>query len=259
MPGYDITVSEKDIAAYYINCFRSTARREKLKEALASAELKAARVSCFDGRTITDRKVCNLRKEGEVSPRAEITPIEVAINYSHRKAWERFLKSGKEYGLVLEDDIRISPKFKERLINILSFLEGQGTNFSILHLWNGNWMKTKSKMSFVGRIGKVGSTSEIRVMKENVAYNAGGTGYVLSRKFAETLIRRQLPIRWPVDLYIGSLYRSGKHLSIATKTQKNKCIRTPFIYISCAGPYGTGKDTTQRYEVPTVNKVSCKR
>ena len=240
------------VAAYYINCYRHASRREKFQDLAAEAGIRVTRVACFDARKINDNLVCDLRDDGELSKRADLTPVEVAINYSHFKCWERFLRSKNKYCLVFEDDVHIYKRFRPKLIQTIKFLEENNIRFGILHLWNGNWSKTKSKLKKVAKV-----SSDISLSRETIGYTAGGTCYLLTRDFAQYLMGHIFPIKSPVDIYIGGQVRRSSHLTVETTTLADGCIKTPFIYVDCSGPYGTGASTTQQYEVPTVDETSC--
>lgn len=245
-------LSQKDLAMYYINCYRHSKRRESFREYAEQANLKVTRVACFDARRINDNLVCKLRDAKELSKRSDLTPVEVAINYSHAKCWERFLRTNKKYCVVFEDDVKIYKRFLPKLLKTLNALDDQGIKFSVIHLYNGNWASSKSKMKKILQVSK-----DVTVMQETVKYNAGATCYVLTRDFARYLLDRIFPIREPVDIFIGNQVRKGRHLTIKTSRLANGCLKTPFIYVSCGGIYSTGATTTQNYEVPSVDETKC--
>jgi GR25 family glycosyltransferase involved in LPS biosynthesis len=242
------------IGYYVINCMKHTERIQKFSKWAKGADISPRRVVCQDASKIKHSQICKLRTQRKLDIKADLTAVEVAINFSHLKAWKRFLKTKYEYCIVFEDDTRIFKNFKENVMETLEALQEKNINFDILWLWNGNWMTTKSKTKSVLKVN-----SEISIRQEKLQYNAGAVCYVLSRKFAKTLVKNIFPINDPVDIFIGSFAnKGGKHLTVATKKYKNGCVKSPFVYTSCAGPYGTGK-STQEYEKPAVKTEKCKK
>lgn len=241
------------IGYYVINCTKHTERIKKFKKWADNAELNVGRVVCQDASKIKHSQICKLRTQKKLDKNAELTNIEVAINFSHLKAWKRFLRTKYDYCIIFEDDTKIFKNFKENVIDTLSDLKEKKINFDILWLWNGNWANTKSKTKLVTKVN-----NKITIKRETVSYNAGAVCYILTRQFAKTLVKNIFPIDDPVDIYIGSFGGSKKHLTVVTKKYKNGCIQSPFVYTSCAGPYGTGSMTTQDYEKPQVKAEKCK-
>lgn len=244
----------KKMGVYMINCDMHTERLEKFKKYAKKAGLNACRIPCILGKKITTEEFCRMIDDKVVSKKANMTPVEVSINMSHFNCLQHLVNSCMDYALICEDDIEVKSDFISNVNLILDSLDKEGVSFSILHLWNGNWMKTISNMEKVLKI-----TDKIQIMKETVPYNAGAVCYIISRKYAEHLIKKFFPIREAQDLLMGSFIKEGNHLTLKMKkNKKTGCYDSPLLNMPCGGEWGTGK-TTQDYEAPTIDKYVCRK
>ncbi len=199
-----------------------------------------------------------MHRKGYLSQRAQITPVELSIYMSHMNAWQRVANSCAEYGMIVEDDAEVIPTFREKINKILKGLEKIDQDFNILHLWNGNWMKTRVYSK------KVLDVAGVTILKEDsdYGYNAGLVAYILKRDYAKKLLKRGLPIRMPVDMFVGEQqkkYPNENHLYVATTFNKKRdCYESPLLDMECGGDAGTG-NTTQDYEAVGVHEIICKK
>lgn len=245
------SVFGKNIGVYLINCDSSKKRLEKSKKELDKHGIKYCREPCVVGRKFTNSMICKMKEDGFITKSNIMTPVEIAINLSHLNVWLRSLENGEDYALVFEDDFKLKKNFVKNVNDILQDLDEKDIKFSILHLWNGNWSNTKSKLK---RVTKV---NDIDIYQENADYNAGAVCYVISKEFIVKLANKFFPIRMPQDMMFGSFYRFGNHLTVKCK-KINDCQISPLINTSCDGPGGTGKDTTQMtQENPPTAKTMC--
>lgn len=137
------------VAVYYINLDHRTDRRESIEKTLTEAELPAERYPAIKN------EVCGA----------------IGCSYSHCYVLEKFLKTDKEYCIVLEDDF--------------VFNDPDDAHFRIKQLlrcsemWDlvmlaGNVVKTEpSKQPYLRRVVNVQTTS----------------GYIVKRSFVPTLLK----------------------------------------------------------------------
>ena len=190
-----------------------------------------------------------------LSKNADMTAIEVSINLSHYNAWMRVADSCLDYGLIMEDDVEVHKDFIKEINTILESLQDEKIDFSILHLWNGNWMKTRSKYKKVLKINK-----KLEIVKETISYNAGAVAYIISKDYAKFLLKKSFPIKEPNDILMGMYVKHGNHLSLKnTYDKKEECFKSPILENPCGGPEGTGITTRGGIEAPTIKEISCKR
>jgi glycosyl transferase family 25 len=101
------------VKVYVINLDR---RKDRLEFMLKQAEARSftfERIAAVDG-TAPDllARAENLRPGFQGM---QISSTELACFESHRKAWEAFLETGESYGLIMEDDVVVSPEFADFL------------------------------------------------------------------------------------------------------------------------------------------------
>jgi GR25 family glycosyltransferase involved in LPS biosynthesis len=153
--------------------------------------------------------------------------------------------------LILEDDVELYDNFIENINLIMNKLKDKNISFSILHLWNGNWQKTKSSQKKVLTVNK-----KITIMQETKNYNAGAVAYIINKKYAKWLMDHFFPIKMPQDMLMGDYYKRGKHLTVKMKwDKKEQCYKTPLFNMECGGEGGTGAQTTQTYNAPTIKEI----
>lgn len=238
-PGF-----ENSVGLYYINCRKSIKRLKKFIQGLEHAGITGCRQVCVDGSKYTNRKIINLVKKGEVSPEADMTPIEVAIAFSYKKVFKRFIISKYDYAIILEDDIQVKSNFKKDIDSILTKLHGK---FDVLYLWNGNFAQTKTKQKKIIQIRK-----NIIINQETKIHNAGNSAFIISKAFAKRLLKLSKQIEMPYDMLMGEV--KGKHFTIKMTKGAKGCDISPLIKQDCGGQYGTGK-SLQNYEAPSVQSL----
>jgi len=241
----------KEILYRVINCAIHKKRLETFEKLAGKAGLgKVPRVACINGKKYTEKKLCKMIEDKIVSPKADLTPIEIAIALSHKKCWKQLIKSKyAKYMVVFEDDCRLNKNFSEKLNELMNADLG----FDILYLFNGNWMRSLSRRKKVAKVG------DLKVYKETVEYNPSGSCYVISKKWARELTNKICPIKIPVDIFIGSVrVKSAKHYTLNNTHAKNdppECWTvSPLLNVPCGG----GDESTQDYEAKKIKKIKCK-
>lgn len=244
----------KKMGVYVINCKIHVSRLTKFRKYTKKANVKACRIPCIIGKNFTNELICNMIDKNLLKKSADMNAIEVSINMSHYNAWKRIVNSCLDYGLVMEDDTELHKDFVSRINEILSSLEEKNINFSILHLWNGNWQKTISKQKKVLKID-----DDIQIMKETVKYNAGAVAYILSKEYAEFLLNNFFPIKVPNDILVGYFPRKGNHLTLKMRfDKKEECYKSPVLDNPCGGEEGTGESTRVSTK-PIIREINCKK
>jgi GR25 family glycosyltransferase involved in LPS biosynthesis len=242
---------ENRIGVYVINCKMHKDRYNKLLKYAKDAEVKVCRNPCVLGKKFSDKKILQMVNENVISKDADMTKVEVSINMSHYNCWQKLLNSCNDYALILEDDVELYDNFIENINLIMNKLQDENITFSILHLWNGNWARTKSYQKNVINISK-----DISIVQETREYNAGAVAYIINKKYAKWLIDHFFPISIPQDILMGSYPKKGRHLSVKMKyDKKSDCYRSPLFDMECGGEGGTGTQTTQTYDAPTIKSI----
>lgn len=251
------TINVKNTVMFkVINCSKHKNRLNKFTELAKKAKVPFKRVNCVYAKNWSSKRLCNLIDDHTIAHDTEITAGEAAINLSHRKCWELFLKSSNELLCVFEDDCKIKKDFMRYLNCLLNNETMKEKSFDVLYLINGNWAGTIS--SQVPWLKFRCKSQEIVVRRETKEYNASGSCYIINKKFAEKLVERQYPLKLPVDNFMGSLnLKKFKHITIKTKKDSEGCYTlSPFVRIPC--PYVDSKNTTHQTKSDEgLNSLKC--
>ena len=216
-------MSQKKILYRVINCSIHEKRLKKFRSKAASSGLPhVTRVSCINGKKFTDRKFCSMIEDGILNYKAELSPTEVAICLSHAKCWKQLMNSKAEYMLVFEDDCQ---PYKSFMKNFNAFMDAD-LDFDIFWLYNGNWMRNKNSEK------KITTVDKIPIYRETEDYNASGSCYLITKKWAKVLYNKMFPIIYPVDNFMDLL--GLKQHDIIQYKIKN--VRVPVLTVSLLAP-----------------------
>lgn len=101
------------IKAFIIHLARSTDRQQQVDLLSQTLPVSTDVVDAVDARKLTDEDVRRVYKAGLHAPRYpfDLNIREVACFLSHRKAWQAIVDQNLTAGLVLEDDVALTPEF----------------------------------------------------------------------------------------------------------------------------------------------------
>lgn len=109
-------VINNEVLRLVINLDRSPKRLESISKQLTDQSLSFERFPAVDGRKLTKEELARLEAPYNASEkfvfRKALWPNEIACFLSHAACWEKLVKSNYEWGLIMEDDIVLSPRFK---------------------------------------------------------------------------------------------------------------------------------------------------
>jgi glycosyl transferase, family 25 len=118
-----------------------------------------------------------------------LTDAEVAVWRSHQACWRRILASNARGGVVLEDDVHLSPSFAA----IVTALEGSALDLVKL--------ETGCRRVFLGHGGATLDEIPGVTVDELQSWHGGAAGYFVSSQACRVLLA--LPVdRWPVDVVL---------------------------------------------------------
>jgi glycosyl transferase family 25 len=179
---------------YLINLDRSTDRLRSAEQHFNAVSLPFERIAAIDARTEdlsiypVDRRVFQ-RTHG----RTTIRPGEIGCYFSHLKAIRAFLASGREFGIILEDDVLPQRQLSAVLEELLDF-SNEWDIVSLFHFHRGGPVVVRQAKEFS--------------LAVHVAHISSAAAYLLSRNAAERLIKHLEVMRACID---HSLYESWKH------------------------------------------------
>lgn len=99
-----------DIEAFIIHLARAAARRRQVEHLLEACPVPASILEAVDGRALPSEQIDAVyARQGLHRPRYPfaLTAGEIGCFLSHRKAWQAIVDSGRDAGLVIEDDVEI--------------------------------------------------------------------------------------------------------------------------------------------------------
>ena len=180
------------IKAFVISLPDATTRRAAMNAMLAG-NLEYEILDATAGKDLAgrEREFC----KDLYCPRAfrDLSLNEVACSLSHKRALERFLASGADYGLILEDDAHIAPEDFARIVSAaeatrdFDFMKLSGYGTPLL-------------------FGKIVAISEDVKVLAALSLSACSHAYIVSHKGARKLIGTILPISDPYDLFLRNVY-----------------------------------------------------
>ncbi|MBP0439647.1 glycosyltransferase family 25 protein [Tianweitania sediminis] len=166
---------------FFINLDRSPERRAFMMDQLEALGVSFERIAAVDGKT------ADLTRHAG-SP---LTQTEIACFLSHRDCWKRIVDLDLDYGLILEDDVRLSPRFA-----------AVASDTAWLNPLNGlAKLDTSGRKVLLERQSKEGPAG-LRFHRLR-SEHTGCAGYIISRgKAREFLGRSSARLTEPVDLFV---------------------------------------------------------
>ena len=201
-----------DLRIYVISLAKNNPRRARLADAMAPLGRPYEVFDAVDGRDGLDPSL-----EPELdrmatarTMRNHISDGEFACALSHRNVQARFLDSGSEWALVLEDDVILDARVGRLLA------DGGYRTAPMLLLYHANaWVRGKgvpiagTESCAIAVAPWMSRSIRKPIAGENPAAPLaflpyGAAGYTMNRSVARRLVEAQSPIRavadWPIDL-----------------------------------------------------------
>lgn len=163
------------IVIYYINLNKRTDRYKNIIEELSIIKnINIERIEAIDKDTL-DRN--ELIKNKFITEDSHLRNGQIACIFSHKKAWETFLKSNYDYAIFLEDDVVINKEYFElyfeKIINELNNI-----NFDWLYLGRNN---LSYKSFYKGKLHN-------KYFYNPIDMGIGAHSYILTKRGAEIKI-----------------------------------------------------------------------
>lgn len=174
------------IGIFPINLARSPERWARLLPQLKLLSWPIVRIEAYDGeKEVFDPSLVNHRAYEQFFGK-KIGPGTLACSLSHHKAWESFLNTRHDWGLILEDDACFKASVLDRAVKATIRVPGWDIcGFQLNHKGCPLPLKTVDQGVLCLYLFPV----------------SGAACYLLSRSAAEKLLERALPIRNPIDHY----------------------------------------------------------
>ncbi|MFG1284809.1 glycosyltransferase family 25 protein [Xanthobacter autotrophicus] len=217
-----------------INLARRPDRLAFMRGQLDALDLAFERIDAVDGRAL------------DLGPTmGRITAGERACALSHRRAWERFLASGEQCCLVLEDDALIAPEAK-------LFIESPGaipSDAEILRL------EATPQHSTLGR-GRRCGIAGVRVHRLHSKQH-GTAAYIVTRPFAERALRDLVDFAESVDVVLFEPASANHYPSVTYQLRPGLCLQAEFYKPGKATGLAMSDLATGRGPRPRPPKPGC--
>ena len=237
-----------------INCIKHKDRFYKFKKNAEKINLKFCRIDCVNGMNYSESNINNMFKKKLIKNTDFINQIEVSINISHINCWLKLLNSSYDNVLVCEDDILFKNDFKKKINLILNSLKDNNKKFDLLYLWNGNWFNTKSSLKKILKINE-----DLIIKQETENFNAGAVCYIISRNMILNLLNKILPIKMPIDIFMGRFSKNMKIYTLYHKYDKiNEKEISPLFKSGTWDDkvyYDNDTQSTQDYELRNLKEI----
>lgn len=179
------------LATYLINLDGSDARLASATRQLRTAGIEFTRVPAFDGRGLNVAQVAEYDEGAAMRVMGRpLRGAEIGCYYSHLDCARRFLESGADHALVLEDDMRIASDASDVLDAVLGWLAQNRVQWDMINI-GARRVKYASPLSSIGRY---------KILKAHY-YPMRATGIVWSRSGARTFVEEHRIISAPVDMF----------------------------------------------------------
>ena len=190
---------------WVINLDRAPERLARIRAQLEPLGLAWTRLPAVDARALTPPQRAALdepayrRKHGKTPALGEL-----GCYLSHVEVMRRFLASGSEFALVLEDDVLLRPTLPAVLDGLVAQAER----------WD------------VAKLSAVHSGTPVRVLEVSPGHHlavmltrcTGSSAYLLNRRAAEAYARELLPMSLPYDHVFDQGWRFGLKFRLVTPT-----------------------------------------
>lgn len=218
------------LCAYLINLDRDIERLNWMKAQAVKLGINLVRLPAVLGASLPRSEVDKYRHEG-----LAMTAGEVGCLLSHIKAWRAIAEGDEAAGLVLEDDMHLSPNLAALLAS-LSYDPDRSEIF-------------KLEASTIGIDVARDALSDLPPYKVHALKSAhSGTGaYAMSRETARRLLTLADTIRVPVDLWLFAPAIAHLHDLRLLQLMPAPCIQDRFIT----------SDAGQRFESRIGDRASA--
>jgi len=199
---------------YVINLKSRQERRDKMEKTLRGLDYEI--VDAIDGQKLKVRK---LIKDGLLNteyydPNGVLTRNIIGCSLSHIKAWKKFLKSGLDTCLILEDDIfltreivrnQMDPEFGNPRIEFQTLLD----EINSLNDWDVVFLGKKTQEVPGEKV-----TENLVIPKFGVS-RYGAHAYVINKNSVKKLLDKYVPISYAVDIFLEEEISKLKVFSVS--------------------------------------------
>ena len=195
----------QNLQTWVINLDRAPERLARVAAQLQRVGLPFEQLPAVDARRLSPEQQAAL-DEATFRRRHGMTPLpgELGCYLSHVEAMQRMLRSGAEFGLVLEDDVLITERLPAALQGLMAHAD--------------RWDMVKLSAVHSGtpqRILEVAPGQWLAVMLSRCT---GSSAYLINRRAAQAYASGLLPMQLPYDHVFDQGWRFGLKVRLLTPT-----------------------------------------
>lgn len=199
-----LTVNTKDyldtIPIFIINLKTRLNKKRKTQIQLKNNNLTGTFIEAFDGRYID---VNNLKKKdivGDYPNYRQLRRGEIGCYLSHLKCWDLILKTGKPYGLVLEDDVVFANDFRSKFNDVFSHIKDKP--------WDIIQLGRRCKQGWFDKDCTEGTYIYNDAFYPSVV-GYGAFAYIIKPEAINKLLKNIFPISRPIDVVVPEEHEKG--------------------------------------------------
>ncbi|XP_015608067.1 glycosyltransferase 25 family member [Cephus cinctus] len=208
-----ITYPEQDTLnmdnVYMINLVRRPDRRIRMQHCFRDLGIRAEIIDAVDGRTLNETSLLEwgvkmMPEYADPYHKRPMTMGEIGCFLSHYIVWNKMIENRYEKIMILEDDVRFEPYFRQKVNFILNELDRLNISWDLVYLGRKRMQEQEEPLV---------EGSQYLVY---AGYSYWTVGYMLSKSGSEKLLKaKPLESMVPVDEYLPILF--DKHPRVAWK------------------------------------------
>ncbi|UWQ95275.1 glycosyltransferase family 25 protein [Rhodobacteraceae bacterium M385] len=174
------------VPIFAVNLLRANARRELMEKQAARVGVTLQFVEAIDSHS--DVGALEIDRLPDFGPWGVFHRHDRACTLSHLKALECFLESGASHGMIMEDDVFLSPDLGAWLADISWWPEG--ADVVKLERWRDDRLLVALDKAALPVLG--------RTLRRMRSRHSGGAGYIVTKKAARDILKAPSP-NVPID------------------------------------------------------------
>jgi GR25 family glycosyltransferase involved in LPS biosynthesis len=192
------TMANYKIQTRLINCDSHKDRLAHAMRAINEQKVPVKRKPCVYGKNFTKANLEDLAQEGTIHRDSPMNVIEMSIFLSHYGCWHQFLDTDADLLMILEDDATVQRRFNEHLDACLQAITEYHEPWNIFYLYHGDYLAYQTEL--IQQVTEHPDIELRQILKPGIPTTSA---YVVTRQFAEYLVKTALPMTVPVDVFLS--------------------------------------------------------
>lgn len=190
-----ILLSNYKLQSRVINCTHRTRDFNRILNQAMSEGLPVKKKRCVHGVNLSRSNLRDLVKEGSLHSASHMNVVEISNYLSHYSCWHDFLSTDADLLMVLEDDVTLLPDFTPHLESCLQAITDNHEPWNILYLYHSDYLPYQTE-----KIADLALRPPVELQKIIKVGVPATSAYIITRNFADYLVRTALPVKVPVTV-----------------------------------------------------------